>query len=106
MNKAEHAFDPAWALLYARQLEASQSPDNSSAIDARQLFYQLNQSGKNQDVMPAAYAFVRQHLNNAGQADASLQNDEYSKESLANLTVPVVPPLDKSYRLRTIFIWA
>lgn len=103
MNKAEHAFDPAWALLYARQLEASQSPDNSSAIDARQLFYQLNQSGKNQDVMPAAYAFVSQHLNKAGQADASLQNDEYSKESLANLTAPVVPPLDKKLQTQDNF---
>ncbi|MBT5825004.1 MAG: hypothetical protein HOH69_02275 [Gammaproteobacteria bacterium] len=95
MTKPEHAFDPALGLQFARQLEASQSLGNSSAIDidARQLFYQLNQSGNNQEVMPAAHHFVTQQLNKASQAYMSLQATNDSQESIAGLQAPAIIPL-------------
>lgn len=99
MNKFEHAYDPALGLLYTRQLEGR----HSQFQDARELFYQLNQSGINQHVMPDAYDFLARHLNQASLAYAPLETDEYSKEVVATLIAPEITSIPEALQTQDNF---
>ena len=105
MNKPEHAFDPALALLFTKQLEERQGQIENSAIDARQLFYQLNHTGNNQDVMPGAYEFLTRQLHKASLANTAVEDSEYSAESLADLLAPKILPLDAALQTQDNFNW-
>ncbi|WP_428355060.1 iron-containing redox enzyme family protein [Methyloprofundus sp.] len=96
MNKSEHAFDPALGLLYTQQLESARNLPDKAALGARQLFYLLNQSGNNQQVMPDAYAFVSESLNELNPAYQVLQDSEQVDGWVARLIPPEISPLPKS----------
>lgn len=104
MNKVEHAFDPTLGLLFTRQFEGKGGLLEESAIDARQLFYQLHQSGNKHKHMPHAYQFIAQQLHKASAAAPTKIND-YSKETFANLHAPAISPLSKPLQTQDNFDW-
>ena len=92
MNKYKHAFDPALAELYTQSFEGESEEWKNNAIDVRQLFYQLNQSGNNQDVMHSAYAFIVQRIKALGPVYSSI---ELNDDPLGSLKAPAIPPLSE-----------
>jgi len=99
MNKSEHAYDPALGLLYTRQIEGK----HRQFDDARELFYQLNQSGNNQQLMHDAYDFVAQHINQAGVVYKSLEINQYNEEFIVTLTAPQITPLPEALQTQDNF---
>ena len=90
MNKFEHILAPSLGELYARQFVGSSDPVGSDVIDARQLFYQLHQSGNNADVMPGAYGFILQGLKKVTPAYLPLDRKAGPEAALAALIAPEV----------------
>ncbi len=62
-------------------------------IDTRKLFYQLNQSGNNQDVMHNAYAFIVQRIK---ALDFGCSAIELNDDPLGSLKTPAIPPLSET----------
>ncbi len=99
MNKPEHAYDPALGLLYTQQIEGM----HRQFDDVRELFYQLNQSGNNQQLMRDAYDFVAQHLNQVGVVDTPLEINQYNEESIVTLTASQITPLPEALQTQDNF---
>jgi len=90
MNKRQHAFDPDLLRLYS--LSLSDSPP----IDSRCLFYQLNQSTIDQNLIANAYAFVKQSLKEVEQVYSSRMIQDYSIENLRSLKTANIPALSEA----------
>ncbi|GAW86721.1 hypothetical protein bplSymb_SCF03701P002 [Bathymodiolus platifrons methanotrophic gill symbiont] len=93
MNKYKHAFDPALAELYTQSFEGESVQWENNDIDTRKLFYQLNQSGNNQDVMHNAYAFIVQRIK---ALDFGCSAIELNDDPLGSLKTPAIPPLSET----------
>lgn len=106
MNPAQHFFDPALAQRYIKQIpECSIKWDHNNA-ELQNLFYQLNQSGQQQNMMPKAYAYITQQLQQVRQnytADCMIDD---SAANLSNLQAAIIPPLEKSLRTQdNLYHW-
>lgn len=100
MKKSKHAFNPALADLYTRQIATPCCSFDKVAIDTRQLFYQLNQCVNHQQVMSDAYIFVSAYLNKA-----ALANQTLPEVSVATLHAPKIAPLPQSLQTQDNFCW-
>ncbi len=92
MNSFKHALDPALSVLYAPQYK-----DNVDAKEGRWLFYRLNQSSNDPDIMPRAYNFVTQGLKDAKQVYSSLIIQDYSVEKRASLKPSMIDSLPEPF---------
>lgn len=114
MNKNEDAFDPALITSSLQCFRLHKEAENISfkgidrryiadesefkihhKIDSRDLFYQLNQPNKIQNLIPFAYGFLENQLMESEQACSSLLVQDYSDEQLEKLNPPKVIPLSE-----------
>jgi len=90
MNKPQHAFDPDLLRHYTR------SSSDIPLVEGRWLFYQLNQSIIDKNILSSAYCFVNQGLKEVEQVYSSIRIQDYSIENLRSLKVSNIPALSES----------
>lgn len=95
MKQPTHFFDPALEALYTRQLPDSSLSWSDNEANLQYLFYQLNQSGQKHVVMPRAYSFIQQQLNQVQQALAVPLIQNYTVSNLAFLQAEILTPITR-----------
>jgi len=85
MKNSEHAFDPFLISLYTQKFKDTAVQNENDAINSRHFFYQLNQSGNDQQLMPKAYDFLMQGLRHAEFINSSFFIKDYDVKKLADI---------------------
>ncbi len=93
MKNSEHAFDPFLISLYTQKFKDIAVQSKNDAINIRYLFYQLNQSGNNQQLMSKAYDFLIQGLRHAKHIDSSFFIKDFDVKKLAEIKASSIEPL-------------
>jgi hypothetical protein len=91
MNKFKHTFNPELSTLFTQQYQHNVD----CHLDSRWMFYQLNQPGNDQHIMPMAYGFVTQALKDAERVYSASIIQDYTVETLASLQVSNIDALSK-----------
>lgn len=95
MKKNTHFFDPALEKLFTGQLTESSIAWHNDSTELRHLFYQLNQSGQEHNILPDAYAFIQHQLQQVESGHTIIP--DYSSDKLTALQVTTIPPLAKQF---------
>ncbi len=93
MKTSIHFFDPAFEQLYTGRLFNCDIAWADNSAEIRQLFYQLNQPGKQQITQGKAYNFIQFHLKQVTQEFTTLITPDYSPNRLSSLQVATIPPV-------------
>jgi len=93
MKNSAHAFDPFLISLYTQKFKDTAVQSENDAINSRHLFYQLNQPGNDQQLMPKAYDFLTQSLRQTKHINSSFFNEDYDVKKLADIKATSIESL-------------
>lgn len=96
MNNSNDVFDPSLTENYFQQLADKANVKWTEKIENWQLFYLLNQSTNNPQILPYAFNLIVQNLQKVKKRYSPYFIKDYHRESLGLLKLPIIPPVPQT----------